>query len=1296
MAPNPSLLPVRLGRIGASGLPRPATVFSSSRPPPPAIIAGAVEDHQPVASTSKLPPPPPTPATPEHELSRLDWEDLLADRNDQSDDLLNDESASWLVDQSAYTIAARTPARARTVVQRKEKVPLDAPEEGDEELCPLPEIVVHPLETQKAATEKTCPTDMRAETATDSRDRPSNTSNRSRSATPGKSNDYALVASRSPRASVSALEQGGPGASGDRKVVLEEDKLAGNIVTGSPPPPAASTSPQPRELRVASTASENGQDTSPVAVPHRHRPSLAPLPRPDAPQGSSIPETAATSPPVTIPLPPSSSLPSTSAAATGLQPAEWGSDVEAAELDVKTEEKEATAHADTPSPSEVPRSPPAPVPTARARMPRASLAVMTDAPVRPAHILPADHPSHPRLRPPMSAIAPSTAAVTSSTKGVRAPDEEARKKVREAKEAREKSAKERKDKAEKAAAALREAAKKEKGRAGEIARAAAATIAHNETARRSQPKTEARPPLRATSTVCTTGPVPQQPAVAKASPAESMASCAPSETCPGPRPTEAERQHREPSPLVPPIVVIEAGELSHHEISRQFDPNVTLPDMGAPLDFGPVTAGLKGGTTSAASATSTPARHLKRKDPAEDARDVQQEDIVAPREQKRPRRISQPYALPPASTRTMEAIQEAEEDRSGRQAGSSLPAAPTTTWTSKSSSLSQTHRRRASRASHAGRQAASGSGDGSLAPTDSLRESARDGVAARSRIVRVTLVAPAPLLRPALQSGTTASTRESSSPARSLEPLRVDLPVSAFDNAPVPSKRDTAEAAAAEDQQAGDMRKAPIRRRRASRVSICVDTAGVNDVARTVSDATLTGSAPEDVAPVRSSAARVPVVASSAPRASIPVTVQLPPRPKVKPAAVIGGITLPATFSFAEPSEESEAERERRLQEKERRERTAEQVLAEKKRLRESASAWAVRPDETAKLPRLLESSSGASRVEANTDIGPAAVARPPCRADERPASATSPRLYRPPRRSVAHISQRALDSASSETSTALDVPPAAPSLALTKEALERNSRKAGPRPDLQRRVSRFLEEISEAEEPLEDQTLSQDAGPDCMQRSKTPLEAQVPAPTHPDQAARAATSPVERTLLGSSASAAPSCATVRPRPDPPASGPAEAPLPPATSTLTATARSTATQPKLVDRSRNESGSYRRVAPDDKVAPMPTKKARREPAAPLTTTVAPVAAASTRPRGKENGVAQGGVASELEKRLQARLEWSERQKKREEDAKQFRQRQRDEEAAREREKLLQFRSSLNQARPKPVAAAIASRKVGRT
>ena len=274
------------------------------------------------------------------------------------------------------------------------------------------------------------------------------------------------------------------------------------------------------------------------------------------------------------------------------------------------------------------------------------------------------------------------------------------------------------------------------------------------------------------------------------------------------------------------------------------------------------------------------------------------------------------------------------------------------------------------------------------------------------------------------------------------------------------------------------------------------------------------------------------------------------------------------------------------------------------------------------------------------------------------------PRLHRPPRRSIAHPQQQQQQQQSidldKEVATETGDTQPEPPLALTKEALERNARKAGPRPDLHRRVSRFLEEISEAEEPLEDSSL--------LSRDD---EAQIAEPASA-VAARVDVAPV---AAASEPVATVTDATQAGMPAPvssaaPASG--QQPQGAATETATTLPAAKAHQPKLVGKVANQSTLVRRARTnDDDMARHGAKKPRREPATaaasvvPTKPTVATTTtAAAARPRGKENGTAQYSVAAELEKQLQARLEWSERQKRREEEAKRFRQRQRDEEAVR--------------------------------
>ncbi|GAA5960151.1 hypothetical protein JCM8115_002527 [Rhodotorula mucilaginosa] len=1257
MLSGPSLLPTRPGRTVSSGLPRRTASSSTSKAPPPPVVPAIAVDEQPVASTSKLPPPPSTPAQSECEASRLDWADLLAERSDV--DLLNDESATWLLDRSAFTIGARTPAKAFAATRDLQGVP----DIAEEDLRPFAEPVVQSVRDTFAGIE-----DVRlgSEVLAASQTLPSNPSRR-RSATPAEQQSAQTTAkSLSPRGrSPSQSELGDKLAERRQEGEEREHEVANQPAVAAP----TVLSPQrPTEVHVGA---QQRRSHSPV-LHRRHRPSLAPLSR-----SSALPPNPASEPfvqapqeilPTSSPKEPMSSIPT---AIPDLQPARSDTvpvATGAAAPEVPTQKEHATTPATaapvvSPPTDSIPSDSSERKPTARARLPRASLAVTTAAAaapalVRPAHILPADHPSHPRLLQSTKALA-SSASTSSSMKGVRGPDEEAKKKVREAKEARERSARERKEKAEKAATALREAAKRDQGRAKEAASAAAAAAAavvmQKAAAARKEPAKAMAPlpslaisnndPIRALQSTNTA----EEAAPAGSSALTTGPTAAPPSLSNGP--TEAE-DHLAKSgpPMLPPIVIIETEGNSHDEISRQLDPNVTLPDMGAPLDFGLGTsASGNGASVPAARVTSTPAHHPSSQRPEPDTHKVKGSF---------------------AALRLMP----------------SVPAAPVTASATDSSAAVPTKRRRPSRAGQLVHSTAS-SNDGPLAPIENSRTNGASDSGpgpGRSRIVRVTLVAPAPLPRPALHNDATTSNflpsmpsgppRLSSSPAcEDAQPLAVQS-VEAF-----------------QPQQDAEARP-NVRIRRASRVSSTGDIVrhpglGTKDTGTTHRERAPAVSA--ETRPIASKSA----AASSAPISSSPSVVRLPPRPRLKPAEIIGGITLPATFSFAEPNEESEAERQRRLLEKERREKAAELVLAEKKRLRESASAWAIRPDETAKRPRLSEPSDSTPAIETRSKWGAAEVNYRPTDSAE-----SAPRLHRPPRRSIAqpqqHQQQAIVIDKEATTETGDAQPQPEPPLALTKEALERNARKAGPRPDLHRRVSRFLEEISEAEEPLEDSALlSRDDEAQVAEAADAVAACVDHAP------ASAASAPVanvtDATQAGMPA-------------HPSSTAPTSERQPQIASTVTVTTlpAARAHQAKLVGKVTNQSTLVRRARADDEdVARHGAKKPRHDPATATasvvptkpTSATATTAAAAARPRGKENGAAQYSVAAELEKQLQARLEWSERQKRREEEAKRFRQRQRDEEAAREREKLAQLRSSLNQARRKPAAQGPAGpRKVGRT
>ncbi|BGP12329.1 hypothetical protein JCM10213v2_000242 [Rhodosporidiobolus nylandii] len=284
----------------------------------------------------------------------------------------------------------------------------------------------------------------------------------------------------------------------------------------------------------------------------------------------------------------------------------------------------------------------------------------------------------------------------------------------------------------------------------------------------------------------------------------------------------------------------------------------------------------------------------------------------------------------------------------------------------------------------------------------------------------------------------------------------------------------------------------------------------------------------------------------------------------------------------------------------------------------------------------------------------------------------------------------------------------------LTKAALETNTRAAGSRGDLQRRVSRFLEEIGEeAEEPREDdiapeapipvveaaepphaQPAPSESRPASRQQQHEPVRVAAPRPP-PPPAPPAPPAPAKKPATVSKPFTFGASRSSRPRVAPPA--PAsnttaspmfverlstwkerEAKLTASSSAATAGSRvrkalaSAAAPPPPAKKARVEA-----VAPAP--APAPAKR-RPEPLAQRDNgkDVRAAAPATTAPVAKRGAAVKvaGGVAEEMERRLKEKLEWSERQKKREEEVKRAREKMREEEAEREREKLKALRASL--------------------
>lgn len=112
MAFAPSLLPVRKDRAAHSSLPRlkhfPLSSVNPQEPP-------QVDD------ASFVGPVKPAPILHDADATAFGWEELLGGGEDGS--LVELQSASWLLDRSAFTIGAQTPARDRS---RPEKLGRDA------------------------------------------------------------------------------------------------------------------------------------------------------------------------------------------------------------------------------------------------------------------------------------------------------------------------------------------------------------------------------------------------------------------------------------------------------------------------------------------------------------------------------------------------------------------------------------------------------------------------------------------------------------------------------------------------------------------------------------------------------------------------------------------------------------------------------------------------------------------------------------------------------------------------------------------------------------------------------------------------------------------------------------------------------------------------------------------------------------------------------------------------------------------------------------------------------------------
>ncbi|BGP58896.1 hypothetical protein NBRC10512_002659 [Rhodotorula toruloides] len=1183
MAPPSSLLPVRKAQAGASALPRLRSVqpLSSVRPP----------QHLPQHDNATLARPIESATTFEDaDVTDFGWGDLLDGGDEGVADGLFSEGASWLLDRTDFTIAAQTPAKDRV---RCVDDPVAASENGadDEDKIILAQVARQELSSNR---------DQAAERST-------------------------LRTSHKP-----AIPSPSPASVDSANLVIALDDAHPNRPVTQPSATSSETRaerfhPPTLPARPAVTASNPSLETT--APSCARSPSLG---------------TAASPPPHTT------SGPAHPAAAQALAPhslrsadpiAEQADDVQPADPRTLTftlplgpppsrDEQSPSA----PRPSDLrplnspPRNiapPPAPVMSAVARP-----FTLT----RPAHILPKNHPGHPRRS--------AAAAVTDpgdpsgqpkrrpEEKGIKLADDATKRKVREAKTEREKKAKERRDKAQEdaanRAAARREELARERSQKKEKRDAVARAGRRDATTARSETKqTTARDP----------------------------------------------KQHEpQPVPFLEPIAAPPTLAL---------DADMSLPAMGAVLDF-PGEVGADGGIFDASTrVTSTPARPQKRHRPAEGPAATHSASANPEvKEVKRARRTT--AAMPPRET--VEPIKEEKEAEEEHLHMSALQAEP---------------RRRASRLSLAP------AADNAPLPTypsqdrtvrvflrppdaDERRSeppsAAEDTARPRSmsfrRASRVSFA-----LAPGHEAdGAAVSTGQTVSAAqqRRRTATRISLvPVGVPESQLSPdgmrdAQQDVHELLAA--------RKASMSRR-ASRVPAIVE----NSAAPVEESAPLPRDGDTRPTPDGRTAAANPDPYSPPPSKADPLNRQR------RFAQTLGGVTLPASFSFAAPNTDRELEAARRREEKERRDRLAEEVLAQKKRKREGVSSWAVQRGVDAKRPR-LEGSLFASYDRpppASTSPAPREPPQADGLPDERFATQSHPRSA-PSLTSHANIDKESVASVGSCDSAA--------TVPLTREALERATRKAGPRSDPMRRVSRFLEGIAEASK-TDEAEVGDDSGGDALPAD---LDALAIGPSAPPTVEAAPLDAFALTIASAPASApvppAPSPSSVRAVSTQVVAPRRRASRTPLTAVVVVNNGAQGASPAFVERlsswKARESQSLHKTAGRSTslratlggARPAPDTLARRQKEN------APAAAATGFGR---RILAEKGVAAAMEKQIRERLEWSERQKKREEEVRQKREQMREEEAARERDKLAQLRASLAARDMRPLAKS-APRRTARS
>ncbi|GAA6009010.1 uncharacterized protein JCM10292_001756 [Rhodotorula paludigena] len=1341
MAPGQSLLPIRRDR-------RPPMAF------PPLLAASST--NLPTSSLGSslraTAAPPATPGRSMLDYSRFDLDGLLGDAGQGDGSLLfNESGADWLLaDHSAFTVAARTPAKAPNQVLGDSPLQVNGLKQGEDDEDDEDEVVLAAVPQEHSTMEQ-------QELALYDESPPCSPS--------ASLLDPVIIPAAAPLTVTDDRGIDNGGAEGDEEPSLEVEEP----LSPAPPLPTAQSSPsfaardQPpassppaisaaRSTTLVSPQAAAGPTTAPHArpVPNRHRPSLAPLPQAGPALSmmaalGDLPESHVTGGVEDGPASVAQVVPDFDAAQSPVpahaQPAHSPVPVTAVPL-LRSPPSLPVASTSAPGPLSLATEPPAPVSalsapansdpsansgsdeavTGPAAPPQPSTSrpppPRPAVPARPAHLLPKNHPAHPRKSLAASLIRPDPAPLPSVSgaapkkraedKGVKSADEDARRRVREAKEERERKARERREKAEKAAREQAEARRSERAAADEASRAKKALAS-------SQVKADA----------------PKVTPVAE-------------------EPVEPAQAATEAPPFSPPASI---EPLADPPVFA-FDADSSLPAMGAPLDF--VTslgldtelllpAGVAGGRSGV---TSTPARPVKRKMVEEEdpprgtgqAQPMPQEAQVKKRARRSTLAVpsaaelveaAEPETLPPAQ------VKEEEVDETV-----DLPAA------------TKQPRRRPSRVSLAGPapSVAALSAPVALVPTaEPLLPRPSKGKA-----VRVSLLPPLPDDKAASRASLSASTSSASLSRSQRRVSRVSFALAPGESAPAAVPLSVLPEEAAAEQAISSTSTGSARStsgRRASRISLApvpsspprqeaspVEQHHAETLPQAINANRLHSSTrrasrlfvpiEEEPTPVASTSSLPPVTATALPlsdhatsAAAVPF---VEPRPKPKPT-VVGGVTLPASFSFAASSAERDAERQHRLEERERREKAAEEAVLEKKRKRElSASAWAIKPDEGIKRIRLADdlapkaapqiAEAGQPGATIEHDFEQPAPRQPGDFAAAHPHKHRPRRSHAAPRASPDPSAPRLPPSEPASAAFPADLEPRAPMFddahpiaeaesaepvqqALTREALERNTRRAGPAANLERRVSRFLESIGEASEdvscggvaPTFDERDGGIAEEFAEAAAIVDVDLTQTQPTHalleepPHSASAVAHASTQAPAAPPAPKTRPSTVTASTAAKPfnfsTTSRAARAPLAPTSGQVASpmfTSRLSswkAREAAVLSKAGSNAGGERTRKALAAAAP-PAKRAKiavqdKENVGPAP---APRSAPSRSLATKQP--ASGGVAAELEKMMRERMDWSERQKRREEEVKRQREKMRADEADREREKLKQLRASL--------------------